>query len=68
MLKRLGRALMWGVGAYVAGVIIGIVLVAALSMNTHDKNQEVVMTAFFFVGPIVGVIGLVIALVWPRRH
>ena len=66
-MKRFGRALLWGLAAYGAGVVLGLVLVAALSTNTHDKSQEVVMTAFFFVGPIAGVLGLVLALVWPRR-
>jgi hypothetical protein len=67
MLKRLGWALFWGVATYAAGAIIGMVLVTALSTNTHDKDLEVVMTGFFFTGPIVGVIGSVLALVWPRR-
>jgi len=52
---------------YAAGAIIGMVLVTALSTNTHDKDLEVVMTGCFFTGPIVGVIGAVLALVWPRR-
>ena len=66
MLRNLGRALLWGAGGYVFGFLAGMLLVAQLSGNTHDKEVEAVMTGFFFVGPIVGVIGAVASLVWPE--
>ena len=53
-------------GGYVLGAGIGAGLVALLSNNTHDKGQEIAMTAIFFAGPVGGVVGLVAALLGRR--
>jgi hypothetical protein len=68
MLKRLGWALLWGVGAYAAGAIIGMLLVAAFPTNIHDKDLEIGMTGFFFAGPLAGIGGFIHSLAWPRRR
>lgn len=67
MLRRLGRALLWGAVGYVAGAMAGMLLVTVFSGNTHDKEVEVVMTAFFVAGPNVGGLSAVAGLFWSRR-
>lgn len=43
---------------YAIGVAAGVALTATLSTNNHDKTQEIVMTAFFFTGPVGAVLGV----------
>lgn len=47
---------------YAVGVGIGIVLVSALSGNTHDKSQELAVTSALVTGPIGALIGLVVGV------
>lgn len=66
----------WLLGA-VAGLVIGYVLgaaagaaaVAAMSSNTHDKMQEIAMTAAFVTGPAGALVGMLIGLAraWRSR-
>lgn len=51
---------------YVAGVLIGAVLIELFSANRHDKGLEIAMTAAFVTGPLGAVAGLLAALLWPR--
>ncbi len=59
--------MLWGAGGYAAGVMTGILLVTFFSGNTHDREPEAVMTAFFVAGPIVGGLSAVAGLFWSRR-
>lgn len=61
------RFLLWLVAGFAAGALIGGGLVSLVSANRHDKSLEIIMTAFFFSGPIGAVVGAVASLVTMRR-
>jgi F0F1-type ATP synthase membrane subunit c/vacuolar-type H+-ATPase subunit K len=66
MLRRFGRGLLWGALAYVAGAAATYGLTKVLSSNTHDRELEALMTAFFVVGPAAGVLGFLAGLLLRR--
>ncbi len=66
MFKTLLVSFLAGVAGYIAGVLIGIVLVNLLSSNRHDRAQEAVMTGFFFVGPAAAVLAFIVTLIARR--
>jgi hypothetical protein len=53
---------------YFAGAALTGVAVELLSTNTHDKDLEVVMTAFFAGGPVGALLGVVAGLLWRRSR
>lgn len=50
-----------GLSGYVAGAIVGYLLIGTLSRNRHDRAVEAAMTAAFVFGPIGAVAGIVVA-------
>ena len=62
ILKAIGLALLTGIGGYVAGVFLGMLLVYAFSTNAYDKDMEAGMTSFFCVGPVLAVVGIIAGL------
>ncbi len=54
------------VAGYAAGGLIGAVLIELFSTNRHDKSLEAAMTGAFVTGPLGALVGLIIALWWPR--
>lgn len=60
-MKRVLRAIGWGVVAYVVSAFAGYFLVAALSGNTHDPGVEAAMTGVFVIGPLGGVIATIVS-------
>lgn len=63
MTKTIGLSLLAGAIGYVAGALIGILLVNLLSSNQHDRAQEAVMTGLFFVGPVAAVLSFLVTLI-----
>lgn len=63
MAARLGRALLWAIGAYILGAVATYWLTMWLSSNGHDRALEAAMTAAFVGGPFCAVIGAIAALV-----
>lgn len=66
-MRRILLSLLGLVAGYVAGVILGIALVAVASPNMHDKSVEMAMTAAFVTGPMGGILGLGATLLLARR-
>jgi len=64
MMRILGYALAFAGGGYIAGVLLGIGLVSALSQNRHDKSMEAGMTGFFFAGPALAVLAFLVSIVY----
>jgi F0F1-type ATP synthase membrane subunit c/vacuolar-type H+-ATPase subunit K len=62
-MRRLGFGLAFALGGYVAGGIIGYLLVQAFSGNLHDRDLEAAMTGAFVVGPLVAVIAGIVGAV-----
>lgn len=62
-MRRLALALAYGIAGYVAGGVVGSLLVHALSGNTHDRALEAVMTGAFVVGPLVALIAAAVGAV-----
>ncbi len=68
--RRLRGALLWGAAFSVAGAILGMIAIGALSSNTHDRSVEAAMTGIFVFGPAAGLVGAVIGAIRggsPRR-
>ncbi len=65
MLGRIGVALLWGAGCYVAAVVVTYFLISQFSGNAHDRSMEAGMTAFFIVGPLAGIVGCIVTFI---RH
>lgn len=61
-MKTFGLAVLITIGGYLAGVVLGMVGVQLLSDNRHDKSLEAAMTSFFFFGPAVAVLALIVFL------
>lgn len=51
---------------YVAGAVLGYLLVLGFSSNQHDKSIEATMTAAFASGPLGALIGFVAGLLVTR--
>lgn len=66
-MSRLARAALGLIAGYAGGVVIGALLVGALSGNAHDKSLETVMTAAFVTGPIGAVLGCIVGMLTRRR-
>lgn len=49
-------SLLAGVAGYIAGVVLGMLLVNLFSSNTHDKSVEAAMSSFFVYGPIAALL------------
>jgi len=62
-MKFIGLALLVGVIGYVFGVMLGIVAIDALSGNQHDKSLEAGMTGFFFTGPVLAIVSIIVFFV-----
>jgi F0F1-type ATP synthase membrane subunit c/vacuolar-type H+-ATPase subunit K len=66
-MRRAGIGLLCALGGYLLGVLVGYVLVHALSGNTHDRSVEAAMTGAFVVGPFSAVIAFVLGVVFGGR-
>lgn len=60
------RGILGLLAGYIAGAVLGGVLVSAFSSNTHDKSLELIMTAIFAAGPLGAIVGC-LAAVWIWR-
>jgi ABC-type antimicrobial peptide transport system permease subunit len=67
-MKAFGMAFLCSLGGYLVGVLLGFGLVHLYSSNRHDKSTEAAMTAFFAVGPAVGVLTFIGALVYLKSR
>lgn len=59
----MGRIVLFGLGGYVLGALLGIGLVQLLSTK-HDKSIEAPMTGFFVTGPIGAVLAVIGGLIF----
>ena len=62
MLRRILIGLLWAVPSYLVGAFGGGYLLYALSGNQHDPSVEAAMTGAFVLGPLAGIVGLVVGL------
>jgi NhaP-type Na+/H+ or K+/H+ antiporter len=62
-MRRFASGVLWAIGGYFAGALLGYLLVLMLSGNRHDLEVEAAMTAAFFAGPlgalVAGIVGFV---------
>jgi ABC-type antimicrobial peptide transport system permease subunit len=63
-MKTFGLSLLTALIGYVVGLFGGMALINLLSSNTHDRSVEAAMTGAFFIGPLLGVLGFVVAFVY----
>jgi hypothetical protein len=56
MLRILAISLIALVIGYGIGLLAGLLIIGAVSSNTHDRSVEAAMTAAFVTGPLVAVL------------
>jgi hypothetical protein len=61
--KRFGIALLYAIGGYVAGAVLGYFLIVQFSGNVHDRDVEAAMTSAFVAGPLGAVIAFIVGFV-----
>ncbi|HSE97073.1 MAG TPA: hypothetical protein VLD57_02310 [Blastocatellia bacterium] len=61
-MKTTGLALLVGFAGYILGVLLGMAAVNMFSTNQHDKSVEAAMTGFFFFGPALSILSVVVFL------
>lgn len=66
-MKRVAVVVLFAVGGYLCFAIGGYALVSLLSSNMHDRSVEAAMTSVFVLGPLGGLIGIVVGVVRGRR-
>lgn len=59
-IKTLGSLLLVGGLGYAGGVVIGMILINLVSTNQHDRGAEAAMTGFFFSGPLVALLAVIV--------
>jgi hypothetical protein len=67
-MRRALRALLGLVCGYAVGVGLGLLLVAMVSGNTHDKSVEMATTSALVTGPLGALVGLVLGLATGRHR
>ena len=67
-MMRFLRAIGYAVAGYVAGGVLGYVLITWLSPNQHDKDLEAAMTGAFVTGPLLAVVAAIVGLVRGGRR
>ena len=50
-MRRVVMAIVFAIGGYLIGALLGYALVSNLSGNPHDRELEAAMTAAFVIGP-----------------
>lgn len=66
-MKRFGAGILFGIAGYLIAALAGYVFVEMLSGNTHDRDVEAAMTSVFFIGPMGGIAGFIVGIIWGRR-
>jgi uncharacterized membrane-anchored protein len=67
-MKTFGLSILAAIGGYLVGLFGGMVLIQAVSSNTHDQSVEAAMTGAFVFGPFAAVLSVIILLVFRLRH
>jgi hypothetical protein len=67
-MKRFGIVLIYAVSGYLCFAVAGYFLVGLLSSNSHDRSVEAAMTSAFVVGPLGGLIAIVVGAVRSGRN
>jgi hypothetical protein len=67
-MKTFGLSILAAIGGYLVGLFGGMVLIQAVSANTHDQSVEAAMTGAFVFGPLAAILAVIILLVFRSRH
>lgn len=65
-MKRIGIALLCGIGGYIIVAAASYFLVLQLSQNRHDRDVEAAMTSVFFYGPVGAVVAFALGIALAR--
>jgi hypothetical protein len=60
-------AIVFGVGGYLVGSLLGYALVSNLSDNAHDRGVEAAMTSAFVIGPFCAIVAAIAGAIVGRR-
>jgi hypothetical protein len=66
-MKRFLFTVLGAIAGYIAGGLVGYLLVNLLSTNQHDRELEAAMTGAFFTGPLIAIIAAIIAFMLAGR-
>ena len=65
--RRVAFAVLGALVGYLFGAFGGGYLVSLVSSNTHDRSVEAAMTGAFVTGPLLALIGFVVAFARTKR-
>jgi divalent metal cation (Fe/Co/Zn/Cd) transporter len=67
-MKTFGLSILAAVVGYLVGLFGGMVLIEAVSSNTHDQSVEAAMTGAFVFGPLAAILAVVAMLAFRLRQ
>jgi hypothetical protein len=67
MARRVGFGVLGALLGYALGAFGGGYLVALASSNTHDRSIEAAMPGAFVTGPLLAIIGFIVAFARSKR-
>ena len=67
-MQRVVMAIVFGLGGYVIGGVLGYAFVSNVSDNVHDRDVEAAMTSAFVIGPVCALAAGVCGALLGRRR
>lgn len=67
-MKRFGVGLLYAIGGYFVGAVVGYFLTGQLSSNAHDGLIEATMMGAFVFGPLGAAVAFVVGFIRGGRH
>jgi len=68
MLRRIGFGFLFAIAGFIIAAIASYFLILEFSANVHDRSVEAAMTSVFFFGPVGGVLGFVVGVIFGGRR
>ena len=67
-MKLFGLSLLAAIVGYFIGLFGGMSLVETFSSNAHDRSMEAAMTGAFVIGPLAGLVAVIVTIIYGLRR
>jgi len=67
-MKLFGLSLLAAIVRYFIGLFGGMSLVETFSSNAHDRSMEAAMTGAFVIGPLAGLVAVIVTIIYGLRR